>query len=320
MTDLFPPDDEMISSYLDGEATPGEVARIEADPELAARVSLLRAAARFSARPVHPLEAEVVDDLVAAALDAGGLPHNVTDLATARRRVVPRALLAAAAAVVLVALAVPAIRLISNSTGSSNSTTASAPAAPIPDAGSPGEALSAKSLDRGDGVTAATTTAAAAATAESSAMATDTADEVGGSDFAPAETTPYVIPGFPPFDPSVFDPLPDVMESVPDMATLRQDLALVFSGERSLVTGVLKSRSSPAVDPARCAGSLTDFLKAGPVGAEIANSAAVSDFATVSIDGVTNLVALVRISPTRAVAFVVDAATCSPVTQLDIVP
>ncbi len=311
MTNLLPSDDEMISSYLDGEATSDEVARIEANPEFMARVSILRAAARLSAQPVAPLEAGVVDKLVTVALDAGGLPDNVSDLGAAtRRRSISRALLAAAA-VVLVALAVPAIKLISSPTSSSNSTAMAPTSAPSLDAGSPTGALSAKSLEQGNSVAAATTTAAEAASMTS---------EVGQSDFTPFVPTRDMVPDFPPSDPSIFDLLPDVLQSVPDMATLRRDLVVAFSGETAPTTAVRSASSSPGIGPIPCAGSLVGSLESGPIAAEVADSAAVSDFATVSIDGVTNLVALVRISPDRAVAFVVDTTTCAPVRQLEIAP
>ncbi|NCG24638.1 MAG: hypothetical protein GWP47_10985, partial [Actinobacteria bacterium] len=51
MTDISPSDDELVSSYLDNEVTPGEVARVEGDPRLIARVREMRAAFTFVATP-----------------------------------------------------------------------------------------------------------------------------------------------------------------------------------------------------------------------------------------------------------------------------
>ncbi|MGH9118827.1 MAG: zf-HC2 domain-containing protein, partial [Acidimicrobiales bacterium] len=50
--------DELVSAYLDGEATPEESARVDADPELQARVAGLRAVAAAVAGPFAPPSAE----------------------------------------------------------------------------------------------------------------------------------------------------------------------------------------------------------------------------------------------------------------------
>ena len=108
------PLDELASAYIDGEASPAEVARVDADPELQARVAGLRTVAAAVAQPVHPSRAEVRDAAIAAALAAAPArtartePIEVTDLARVRDRrrhgrTRPWALSVAAA--VLVALA-----------------------------------------------------------------------------------------------------------------------------------------------------------------------------------------------------------------------
>lgn len=123
MTDEhLPDDDEIASAVIDGEATAQEVAAVDRDPVLAARVAELRLVADAVAIPVEPLPAGIVDDLVGAALatatgtvavdepadrSRGTEPSGVvTDLA--ERRSAHRAgRWLAAAAVVLVALALP---------------------------------------------------------------------------------------------------------------------------------------------------------------------------------------------------------------------
>jgi hypothetical protein len=117
------PVDELVSAYLDGEATPEEVARIEADAALRARVEDLRAVATAVAAPVDPPPGEVRDAHVAAALAAAD-DHAVpapplappVDLAAERagrdrhrRRLVA---LSVAAAVLVGVLAVPLLTRI----------------------------------------------------------------------------------------------------------------------------------------------------------------------------------------------------------------
>ena len=96
--------DELVSAYLDGEATPAEIAEIEASDALLARVEELRAVRDAVAEVVAPLPADRQDDLIGAAL-------GVADAEAAARveaKVVPmrhpqRLLLAMAAAVVVLA-------------------------------------------------------------------------------------------------------------------------------------------------------------------------------------------------------------------------
>ena len=99
--------DEVVSAYLDGEATPAEIAEVEADDALLARLEELRAVRDAVAEPVVPLSAEQRDDLIGAAL--GGADAEAA--ARVEAKVVPlrrpqRMLLAAAAAVIVLAAAV----------------------------------------------------------------------------------------------------------------------------------------------------------------------------------------------------------------------
>ncbi|HSL56296.1 MAG TPA: zf-HC2 domain-containing protein, partial [Acidimicrobiales bacterium] len=67
----LPPDDELVSAYLDGEASDDERARVEGDPVLVARVAELRAAAAAVAAPVDPLDEVTRRRLIDASLAAG---------------------------------------------------------------------------------------------------------------------------------------------------------------------------------------------------------------------------------------------------------
>ncbi|MCY3617966.1 MAG: hypothetical protein OXG66_09860 [Acidimicrobiaceae bacterium] len=99
--------DELVSAYLDGEATPAEIAEVEASDALLARVEEFRAVRDAVAEVVAPLPADRQDDLISAAL-------GVADAAAADRveaKVVPlqrpqRLLLAMAAAVIVLAAVV----------------------------------------------------------------------------------------------------------------------------------------------------------------------------------------------------------------------
>ena len=123
MSDFSPSDDELISSYLDGEATPDEVARVEADPALLARAQEFRAASELIATPVAVLAADDADRLIATALAQSVTTPTVTDLTIARQRRqrFQRRLVSVAAGVVVVGLAVPALIAISNSTNDDDS-------------------------------------------------------------------------------------------------------------------------------------------------------------------------------------------------------
>lgn len=89
-------DDEAISAYLDGEATPEEAAHVEACGGCAARADELRRAANLIGSPVPAVADERREAAIAAALDA-----RVLSLEHRRRRPPPAWLLGAAAVVVL---------------------------------------------------------------------------------------------------------------------------------------------------------------------------------------------------------------------------
>ena len=112
--DQQPDDAELASAYLDGEATPDERARVEADPILLAEVERLRAAAAavaaVDAPSVEQREAAVgaalatFDELrvTAAEPEPPTPPANVASLDRRRQARVMQALTAVAAVAVLV--------------------------------------------------------------------------------------------------------------------------------------------------------------------------------------------------------------------------
>jgi hypothetical protein len=117
MTDDRPPidssDEELVSAYLDGEATPAERERVEADPQLLALVDAYRSTAEAISSAVMPLDQPRRDAMVSAALavlddlgdqpdasDADRSPAKVVPL-SGRRRWISRAPGLAAAAAIL---------------------------------------------------------------------------------------------------------------------------------------------------------------------------------------------------------------------------
>lgn len=70
MSDLPDPFDELISAYLDGECTPDEVARVESDPVLMARVEVMRPLVARLGAPLPEASAAEVDRDVTMAMGA----------------------------------------------------------------------------------------------------------------------------------------------------------------------------------------------------------------------------------------------------------
>ncbi len=140
MNDHSLPDDELVSAYLDGEATAAERARVEADPRLRARVDAFGAVAEAVSAPVAAPSAADRERLVAAALAAAdaGAPSGAPERDGGATAVPPAAQLAdrrrarsrwwgappALAAAVLVVLALVGAGLIISGRSSSNQDTA----------------------------------------------------------------------------------------------------------------------------------------------------------------------------------------------------
>lgn len=102
-------EDELVSAYLDGEATPAEIAEIEQDGALMTRVEQLRSVRDAVAAPVAPLSEELRDRMIGAALaaaDAGADQRPEARIVPIHRR--RETLLAVAAAAILLAAVVSA--------------------------------------------------------------------------------------------------------------------------------------------------------------------------------------------------------------------
>ena len=117
--------DELVSAYLDGEATPAEIAEIEASDALLARVEELRTVRDAVAEVVAPLPADRQDDLIGAALgvaDAEAAARVEAKVVPLRR---PQRLLLAMAAAVAVLAAVVGTGLIAGRGGDESAELAS---------------------------------------------------------------------------------------------------------------------------------------------------------------------------------------------------
>ncbi|MFQ5556793.1 MAG: hypothetical protein ACE5GB_04705 [Acidimicrobiales bacterium] len=109
MTDSTSSDDELVSAYLDGEASPDEIEQVRTDATLARRARELAAIRDAVAAPVQAPSADARDRAIEAALAMSSATDMVTGIgaARARRAVRWQPIAAAAAAVLALAIAVP---------------------------------------------------------------------------------------------------------------------------------------------------------------------------------------------------------------------
>ena len=114
--------DELLSAYLDGEATADEVARVEADATLRGRLAELRAAADVIGTPVAPRPATSIDAAITTSVQQHERVRPVVVLAQRRRLV---AALSIAAAVLLVGAIAAGLARSRHSTTSQTAATVS---------------------------------------------------------------------------------------------------------------------------------------------------------------------------------------------------
>ena len=117
--------DELVSAYLDGEANPTEIAEVEGDDALLARVEELRAVRDAVAAPVPTLPADQRDQLISAALGVADAEADARREAKIVPRHRPQPLFLAVAAAVLLLAAVVSAGLLGNG-GSDDADTAAA--------------------------------------------------------------------------------------------------------------------------------------------------------------------------------------------------
>ena len=138
--------DELVSAYLDGEATPAEIAEVEGDAALLARIEELRAVRDAVGAPVPTLPAEQRDQLISAALgvaDTEAAARVEAKLVPPRR---PQPLFLALAAAVLLVAAVVSAGLI-GSRGGDDQADVTAEASPPAAAEAPAEMASADAAE-----------------------------------------------------------------------------------------------------------------------------------------------------------------------------
>ena len=138
--------DELVSAYLDGEATPAEIAEVEGDAALLARFEELRAVRDAVGAPVPTLPAEQRDQLISAALgvaDAEAAARVEAKLVPLRR---PQPLFLALAAAVLLVAAVVTAGLI-GSRGGDDQADVAAEASPTAAAEAPPDMASADAAE-----------------------------------------------------------------------------------------------------------------------------------------------------------------------------
>jgi hypothetical protein len=100
MNDFDPTLDEIVSAYVDGEATAAERARVEADPALLERVATFRRLHQTVAATTEPASAEAQRTMIARALRETTVPVPTVDSLRARRLAAAARPLAIAAAVI----------------------------------------------------------------------------------------------------------------------------------------------------------------------------------------------------------------------------
>jgi negative regulator of sigma E activity len=132
MTDPTPhPDDELVSAYLDGEASAEEIARVDADPALRTRLAAFRQVRAAVGAAVEAPAAADRERAVARALEAG-VRRPVADLddararARARRRTRWVPVASVAAAVLLLLAAVPLLSRLGDDSSDDLAATAAA--------------------------------------------------------------------------------------------------------------------------------------------------------------------------------------------------
>ena len=126
MNDHTQTDHELISSYLDGEATAEDVALVNGDPSLRTLADKHQRLKNMLSAPVTPLPDQEVDQLISAALAERSTSNKITNLEAAKaRRGFHATRLATIAAAMLLIVGVVGVLLALNNFASDDSTATS---------------------------------------------------------------------------------------------------------------------------------------------------------------------------------------------------
>lgn len=292
--------DELLSRYLDGEATAEDVARIESDPGLVARAARLRDAVDLVGREI-PIPTEDLDRIRAAAIAQSTTTTAVSDLDDRRAQKLQNRnrFLAAAAVFVFLAVGYTAIQSSSVDDDDTASIETTADAA-SDDAGDDAMSLSAEADDSfvGGDDSGADMAADADMLEEAEAATDDDADEAGDHSDDGADGAAEVL-----------DVLPDdlgVVENLAELTDLVNDLRAVADAE---------GRFAPAPEPGTddiCDGLLALLqteLPAGLLSVEVA---------PVEVSGLAQRVALGTGFDGATVAVLIADEACAVLEVLEI--
>ena len=330
------PDDELLSSYLDGELTAEEIARLDArlatDSDLAERLESLRAAESLASTRVAPLLSADADRMIHAALAASTTAGNVTDLAAAstrRRNVWPARLATVAAGAVVLVLGVSALQAIdtgddADTASSGDSSEQSTFDTALPDDGdadTAGAMAAEAALDENFGGGDDSADFAEGASAEDD-MTDDATSNDDVSDFDAEAFFADNSTAFQLFDTDPqFDPIADDLGEFTDMAQLSTRLSqtwtqfLTETEQEPPTTSTTQTfdeleRRDRALLRLESAGLtecdgvalIVDYFEGDTVLA--------ADYATATVDGDPETVGLFQLSDGEAVLLVIDQQSC----------
>ena len=290
--------DELLTRYLDGEATGDEIARVEADPELVARADQLQRAIALVAAPITVPTADL-DRVRAAAIAQSATSAAVSDLDARRAQKLQNRNRILAAAAVFVFLAVGFAAVQSGVGDDDADTTADAGSDMTSDDSADDSGAEAESALLGDADTVSEGDGDDGGddAADSAEMADDEADMDDaemGDDAAAAEPI------------EVLDILPDDLGEVADLAELSDRIAELKAEADA------EARFAPAVEEDYCDALLAvlqDELIAGILTAEMA---------TVTVSGLPQRVVLATGFDGSMVAVLIADEACEILEVLDV--
>ena len=294
--------DELLTRYLDGEATDDEIARVEATPELVARADQLQRAIALVAAPITVPTGDL-DRVRAAAIAQSATSAAVSDLDARRAQKLQNRNRILAAAAVFVFLAVGFAAVQSGVGDDDADTTADAGSDmtsddTADDSGAEAESAllgDADAVNEGDGDDGGDDAADSAEMADDEAdMAADMDDAEMGDDAAAAEPI------------EVLDILPDDLGEVADLAELSDRIAELKAEADA------EARFAPAVEEDYCDGLLAVLQ------AELIAGILTAEMATVTVSGLPQRVVLATGFDGSMVAVLIAGEACEILGVLDV--